>query len=286
MGGIHGDEYEAQIVLSRFIREFEPHHIRGRLIIIPAMNLPAALAGTRVSPIDDLNLNRCFPGDPDGRPTEQIAYYVDSELLPMCNIWFDWHSGGSSLDYVPFASIHRFKSAEHNSRNIAALEAFGAPVSVVWSFFDEVRMAKSCAERHGLTYLGSEFGGAGRVNPDAVKLCRDGTLRALSHLGMLLPDAPFDYDPPAQTRYVEIAGRDFSFYAPATGLFEPVLKLEAEVDVGQLVGYVHFIDDPAREPVPVMARAAGVLLMLRHQGITQQGDCVAQISREIPKPQP
>jgi hypothetical protein len=64
--GNHGDEYEGQVVLTRLIRSLEPGQIRGRLIILPAANLPAALEGTRVSPLDAGNLNRSFPGDPTG----------------------------------------------------------------------------------------------------------------------------------------------------------------------------------------------------------------------------
>ena len=281
MGGIHGDEYEPQVALCRLIREMQPAHIDGRVIIIPAINLPAALAGTRVSPIDDLNMNRCFPGDPDGRPTEQLAYFVDSELLPMCDIWFDWHSGGGSLSYVPFASIHVFKDAAMHARNIAALEAFGAPVSVVWSFFDEPRMAKGCAERHGLLYLGSEFGGGGSVNPDGVTLAYEGTLRALAHLGVLKPDAPFRYGAPARTRFVGIAGRDYSVYARAPGLFEPICRLGDMIEAGQRIGWVHFVDEPTRAPVETVCRQAGTLLMLRHPGPTLRGDCVAQVAGDI-----
>ena len=169
MGGIHGDEYEPQIVISRLLRELEPPHLEGCVILVPAINLPAALAGTRVSPIDDLNMNRAFPGDPNGRPTEQLAYYVDSILLPRCDAWLDWHSGGSSLAYVPLVSIHRFRDSKLTQTNLEAMRAFGSPVNVIWSFFDEPRMAKGCAERHGLTYLGSEFGGTGSVNPAGVR---------------------------------------------------------------------------------------------------------------------
>ncbi|MCB2042915.1 MAG: succinylglutamate desuccinylase/aspartoacylase family protein, partial [Rhodoferax sp.] len=66
MSGNHGDEYEGQITLAKLIRELEPEQVRGRIIILPAANLPAAMAGTRVSPIDQGNLNRAFPGDPQG----------------------------------------------------------------------------------------------------------------------------------------------------------------------------------------------------------------------------
>src|SRR5437762_5971554 len=85
MAGNHGDEYEGQVALGRLIRDLDPAEVRGRLIILPSANFPAAMAGTRTSPLDQGNLNRSFPGDPTGGPTEQIAYCIESELLPRCD---------------------------------------------------------------------------------------------------------------------------------------------------------------------------------------------------------
>src|SRR5262249_12641419 len=87
--GNHGDEYEGQIPLVKLIRDLDPARIQGRVIVLPAANFPAAMAGTRVSPIDEGNLNRSFPGDPDGTVTEQIAYYIDSVLFPMADLFHD-----------------------------------------------------------------------------------------------------------------------------------------------------------------------------------------------------
>ena len=75
-GGNHGDEYEGPIALLKLARELAPETIEGRLILLPALNLPAVLAGTRVSPIDQINMNRAFPGDPRGTPTLMIADYL------------------------------------------------------------------------------------------------------------------------------------------------------------------------------------------------------------------
>ena len=95
-GGNHGDEYEGQIALTRLIQAFEAgFKSRGRVFILPALNLPAAVAGTRVSPLDGGNLNRVFPGDPHGSPTWQIADYVEQHLLPMVDMVGDFHSGGA-----------------------------------------------------------------------------------------------------------------------------------------------------------------------------------------------
>lgn len=281
MAGVHGDEYEAQIALSRLIRELEPEHMTGRVIIAPAMNLPAVMAGTRVSPLDNLNLNRCFPGDPDGRPTEQLAFYIDQSLVPLADVWLDLHSGGGSLAYVPFASIHSFRDAALNARAMDALALFGTPISVVWSFFDEPRMAKGCAERHGVVYLGSEFGGGGSVLPEGVRLAREGTLRILRHVGVLAADAPFEVPDPAPTRFMQVADRGYFVYAPAPGVFEPVRSLGESIRSGDLLGHVHFVDDPARSPAAVHFRHHGSILCLRHPGRTERGDCLAHLGTRI-----
>ena len=83
--GNHGDEWEGQIGLGNLLRAIEPKHIKGRLVILPSANFPAAMAGQRTSPIDDGNLNRSFPGDPNGTATAQIAWYIENLLLPQCD---------------------------------------------------------------------------------------------------------------------------------------------------------------------------------------------------------
>ena len=66
MAGNHGDEYEGQIIVSQLMREIEPDMVTGQLILLPMANFPAAEAGQRVSPLDNGNLNRSFPGEATG----------------------------------------------------------------------------------------------------------------------------------------------------------------------------------------------------------------------------
>ena len=73
IAGNHGDEYEGQVALGKLIRSLKAEEVRGRIIILPSANFPAAMAGMRTSPLDEGNLNRSFPGDPYGGPTAQIA---------------------------------------------------------------------------------------------------------------------------------------------------------------------------------------------------------------------
>jgi uncharacterized protein len=132
--GNHGDEYEGQIALSHLIRDLDPAEINGRLIIMPATNLPAAMAGARCSPIDGGNLNRSFPGDPDGTPTQAIAHFIESVLMPMCDALVDLHSGGKTLDYLPSALARRPPGDDPLAdAKRAALEAFRAPIGYIVS---------------------------------------------------------------------------------------------------------------------------------------------------------
>ena len=93
-GGNHGDEYEGPIALLKLVRALEPAQISDRVIVIPALNYPAVMGGTRVSPIDGVNMNRAFPGRRDGSVTRMIAHFVQHRVLPVCDALFDIHVGG------------------------------------------------------------------------------------------------------------------------------------------------------------------------------------------------
>src|SRR5260370_826761 len=129
MAGNDGDEYEGRGALGKLIRSLEAEEVCGRIIILPPANFPAAMAGMRTSPLDEGNLNRSFPGDPYGGPTAQIADYIESVLLPQCDFVFDFHSGGSSLTYVPSALMRRPQTPETLAQGVEMLRTFGAPVA-------------------------------------------------------------------------------------------------------------------------------------------------------------
>lgn len=279
MAGNHGDEYEGQIVLTKLIRELEPNMVRGRIIILPAANLPAAMAGTRVSPIDQGNLNRAFPGEAQGTPTFAIAHYIDSVLYPMANFHHDLHSGGSSLRYLPFCSMRKSGDAALDERTMAALTAFDAPLSLVWSYFPASRLANAAAARRGVLSLGGEFGGGGDVNRSSLAMLERGVRNFLHFTGVLALEAP--EEPLRGTRLIEVSGRDHYVYATEAGLLEPLVDLGTEVQQGDLAGQIHFVDNPARAPVACHFRRAGLVVCQRHFGRVERGDCVAHLGTDV-----
>jgi len=277
MAGNHGDEYEGQIALADLVRTLEPGQIRGRVIICPAINLPAAMDGARVSPLDGGNLNRAFPGDPDGSPTFAIAHYVNTRLYPIADYIHDLHSGGSSLQYVPFCSMRLSGDAGLDRRAIEALQAVNAPLGLIWAYSPDTRLAAMAAVAQKRVALGGEFGGAGTVSIDGVRTVKRGIRNLLAHAGVMDGSVA---ERGAPTRLMELKGRDYYVYAPAPGLFEPFVELGAWVEKGQPCGQVHFVDDPGRAPVPCHFRTAGMVICKRHPGRVERGDCVAHLATD------
>ena len=280
MAGNHGDEYEGQIALCKLIRSIEPHQIQGRIIIMPAANLPAAMAGVRVSPIDQGNLNRSFPGDPNGTVTYALAHYIDTVLYPMADIHHDLHSGGSSLQYLPFASMRQSQDEALNKRAVAALKAFGAPIGLVWAYSPDKRLSSVAAVNRNLVALGGEFGGGGAVTTSGVEIVERGLQNLLAHVGITDgTQAKGDFSGP--TRLMEIKSVDYYVYAPEAGLFEPVTQLGDMVRAGQLCGHVHFVDNPGRMPEPCYFEGDGMVICKRHFGRVERGDCVVHLATDV-----
>ena len=133
LAGIHGDEPEGQQVASDLIRTIEPGQIQGQLIILPAANMPAAVAGARKSPLDGGDLNRSFPGDPDGTPTQRLAHLIETTLVAGSDLVIDLHSGGIPSVWLSGPIVIATDDAEEMARRIGLLEAFGAPQGYVFT---------------------------------------------------------------------------------------------------------------------------------------------------------
>jgi predicted deacylase len=282
MAGNHGDEYEGQIALARFIRAVDPAAVQGRIIVLPAINLPAALAGTRVSPLDGGNLNRSFPGEPHLGPTAAIAHYLDRFVFPMCDAMHDFHAGGASLHYLPFASARLSGDPELDRRSVAALKAFAPPLAKLWPGSFDWRVSHAAANARKVVALGGEFGGAGDVSIAGIQLIESGMRRFLAHFEVM--ELPAQAPPPPATRFVEVGGHEYYVYAPERGICEPLVRLGDDVEAGQPAALIHFVENPAREPVACRFAAGGLVVCRRAMGRCEPGDCLFHLATDTVPP--
>ncbi|HEY4165468.1 MAG TPA: succinylglutamate desuccinylase/aspartoacylase family protein [Reyranella sp.] len=276
--GNHGDEWEGQIGLGNLIRALEPRDIKGRLVILPSANFPAANAGMRTSPIDDGNLNRSFPGNPEGTITEQIAHFIEHVLLPTFDYSFDFHSGGSSLAYIPSALAPRHGDEARMNTVLGMLKAFGAPVSYLAAAPQGGgRTFTSASYRQGVVSMGTELGGGGLVTPSSLKIAQDGMRRVLAHIGLLQGPVPA----PTPTRLTEIGGDDYYVYASEGGLFEPLVDLGDMVTQGQPAARIHFHHTPWRAPEMLSFKRDGLVLCKRIPARCERGDCLFHLATDL-----
>ena len=272
-GANHGDEYEGPIALWWLSNELKSKDIRGRVIIVPAMNYPAFKAGKRTSSIDGGNMNRTFPGRPDGTITEIIADYFNRVLLPMADYVADMHSGGKTLDFVPFACAHVLEDKHQQARCIAAMEAFNAPYSLMLLELDSAKMYDTAAEKMGKVFIGTELGGGGSASATTVAIAKRGILNLLKHAGILSGE-------PERGPSISLVTPDHRSFVTSehSGLLEMCVDLGADVKNGEVIALVHDIERTGTQPVEYKATIDGVLAGRHYPSLTQPGDNLAVIA--------
>lgn len=297
-GGNHGDEYEGPVALMKLVRRMRDMPLAGRLIVIPALNLPAVLQGTRTSPLDGANLNRVFPGARHGSLTEMIAHYLDTELFPRADLVFDIHAGGASTNYLPTLMVAPPQQAQRKADYRRLVEAFGAPRVMVMDLLGEDRTYGAAVARHGIHFLCGEFGGHAVCTPAGVGIVEDGIERLLVAMGMVAGGPPGDSStaagqgagrpssvrriagPAEPPRLLKVAGEGHYAFAPVGGIFEPGFGLGDEIAAGQLAGAIHDPRRPGEAPVEVRFRQGGLAVCIRALARVEPGDCLGHLAAD------
>jgi predicted deacylase len=281
-GGNHGDEYEGQAVLHRLLRQTDPASLRGRLIVLPALNLPAVRAGRRVSPLDGGNMNRVFPGDVPGEPshgpTWAMAAWVTEQVLSRAAFACDLHSGGSSGRYVPCAYLHWGGDAAFRRCKIAAAAAFGAPYTVIAATTGARGSMTAECDRRGIIMVATEFGGGASLDLPTTELARDCLQRLLRHAGIVdaAPDAPA-----APTRFLKLLGGNSAPMAEVPGLFEPARRMGETVAAGELAGVIWPVTALGAPGVEVRFPVGGLIVVERVHPMVEPGDLLFRMAEEI-----
>ncbi|MHB9841436.1 N(2)-acetyl-L-2,4-diaminobutanoate deacetylase DoeB [Paraburkholderia terrae] len=276
-GGNHGDEYEGPIVLSKLASTLKASDVTGRVIIVPFMNYPAFRAGSRTSPIDRGNLNRSFPGKPDGTVTEKIADYFQRYLLPLSDYVLDLHAGGRTLDFVPFSAVHVLNDAKQQARCEAAMRAFGAPYSMRMLELDSVGLFDTAVEEAGKVFVSTELGGGGTATVASVGVAERGVRGFLANAGVL---ALRDGEETTSRTTTLLNMPDGTCYTTSEhdGLLELCKDLGDSVEANEVIARVHDATRTGAQPVEYRARRSGLLAARHFPGLVHIGDTVAVVA--------
>lgn len=266
--GIHGDVCEGPEGLRRFMASLNPATLRGTVIASPQANPLAYEVFNRVGYVDSLDLNRCFPGRPDGSITQRIAHLLVQEIVERVDYLVDIHGGGLPFDFVPFVG---FNSAPGpvGEASFALAKAFGLPYlhgSVPFANVFRLEAAK-----RDIPAILVEIGGGGWLNPDLLAVVEGSLLNVARHIGLVegAPDLLAHY----QVTKSAPAG-DFQL-APTGGFMLTCVRLGDQVAEGQLVATL--VDVFGSDLARIQAAAGGVVMGLRTIPVTRAGEWVYAI---------
>ena len=189
--GVHGGEYPAIEAVIRLSKTLDPKKISGTVILMPVMNLPAFRTRTPfVCPIDNVNPNRVFPGDPNGSYSEQMTHALINQFVVHADAYIDLHGGDIPEALVPFVICRSGSDAVSTKSKEIAL-AFGLPYVLTVS--KPVQPSKgsssyAAAAEKGIPAILAEAGGVGQMDPAAVEMLVNGVMNVMRHVGMLAAD--------------------------------------------------------------------------------------------------
>lgn len=232
--GVHGAEYPSIECAIRLGKQTKPENLRGTLVILPVVNLPAFWERSMfVCPVDNQNPNRMFPGDPDGTYSEQLAHAITSELIARADYYIDLHGGDMVEALEPF-SICRGGETQVDRTSEEMARAFGLEnLLIIDRPVQEAKgdMTFVAAAQRGVPGFIAEAGGVGQLDEPSVKLLFDGVVRVLNHLEM----ADIDVEPAPSPRVFH----GFQWiYSESEGMFYTGVSVGDRVSAGQSVGRV------------------------------------------------
>jgi predicted deacylase len=260
---IHGDEVNGTEICYQLARSIDPETLRGTVILLPICNPLAFNARSRCAPMDNKDLNRCFPGDKSSSITSKVAYVLFESVFKKADYIIDLHSGSSNFRLVPHV---RTFSSDMDCMDLA--RAFG---------FDFIIMRKGSsgsiaveALHHGIKSVVVELGEGNRLESDYVEVGINGLKRVLVHLRMVSGQQRLH-------KSSKILNERVYVRAPTGGIIVPLKREGESVIKKELVAEVH---NPYSESVVnVKAPTDGYIIGVRRNPQAFTGDGIILIYR-------
>ncbi len=222
--GVHGSEY-CSIEAAVRVLKMSPETIKGTVLVLPILNVQGfRKRSIYVMPEDGKNLNRMFPGNPDGTVSERLAHWLVTSVYPLADAYLDLHGGDLDESLAPFTI---FPNGCEKSQALAT--AFGLPVAVAAG---GEGYTINAAYRIGIPSLLPEVSGNGLWGEETVGQMIAGIERVMHHLGMISGEV--QPAPQARPEFVTM----WVPSAPVSGLWYASKELSEPVAAGEVLGEI------------------------------------------------
>jgi predicted deacylase len=276
VSGIHGDELEGLYVCHRLavwleeLSKRRPEALLGRVELHPALNTLGLDTLERSVPVYDVDLNRNFPGHPEGLLPQRIADAAMKNLAG-CALVLDIHASNVFLREIPQVRI----STEFSDRLVPM--ARGMNLDVIWVHGAVTVLENTIAHSlnsRGVPCLVIEMGVGMRITPGFTEQVMTGILHSWRDLGVLAPDLALD-----DVTHAPLLAHDGNVHylnAETSGLFVPEISHWKAVSKGQRLGVI--VSPHAGEVLSeVCSPVNGVLFTLREYPLVYEGSLMARI---------
>lgn len=271
--GTHGDELEGQYVCFRLARILSENRqlLDGTVEIYPALNPLGMDSIIRGIPGFDLDMNRIFPGDPEGTMAENTAYAIIEDLKG-ADMVIDIHSSNIYLREVPQARI--------NVQTADSLVPYAELLNLDFIWVHEAATVLKSTLAHSLNSVGTpcvvvEMGVGMRVNHGMGNQLVTGILNLLRHMGLWKGEIDTDdIHHPILSKEQDVA----FINAPGSGVFLTEEKNDSVVEVGEEIGS---IVSPLTGEVlhRILSPIHGYLFTIRAYPIVYEGSLIARIHK-------
>jgi uncharacterized protein len=251
--GIHAAEYTGIEAAIRLGRTIGPDAVRGTILIIPVLNRPGFYERSiYVNPEDNDNLNRLFPGKPDGTWGERFAHRLLTEIIVKCDNAIDLHAGDLIEDLVPFVIYRETQNASLDGRIETMANAYGARWAVKTAPTGErPGTLMAVAALNGVAAMLAESGGRGQLIEEDVARHVTGVTNILRAIGAI-SGRPEQVAPPTVVKTFEW------LRSPVEGIFHCHVRVDQAVKARELVGEM---TDLVGDPIAALtAPVSGVVL--------------------------
>ena len=274
IAGTHGSEVAPIVALQRVRATIDPAVLRGTVLIVHVANMPSFLGRTiYYSPIDGKNLNRVYPGKPDGTVSERIAYAITNQIIERADFLVDIHSGDGNESLRPYtywSPLGLNARADSIARDMAL--AWGSDHIVIDTMRPrDVRASvytQNTAQLRGKPSLTTEAGYLGLASEEMVQRNVDGVFRLLRYFRML----PGDVELVRQPLFFE---RTEVLRSPATGVWHPRVERGQSVQKGAIIGVL--TDFFGNAQAEIRAPFGGIVLYVVATPAMSQGEPMGMI---------
>ena len=268
--GTHGDELNGQYVCYKLIEKInaQPENLAGIVDVYPSINPLGIDTGSRGIPLNDLDMNRVFPGTDSGAMAEHVAYKITQDIIgsDMC---VDVHSSNIFIKEVPQVRL--------NPENYDMLLPYAKLMNadIIWALSSAVYLEASlanCLNMFGVPSLVVEMGAGSKITRRYARQTLTGILRVMKEMGIWLGDVP-----PVRDPRIAAPGAVTTIHATRSGLF--ILEVE-HIGVNITKGaHIGKIVSPLTGEIleEIIAPKDGYLLTVREHPVVYKGAIMARV---------